>query len=233
MDINDLCGIKNITKKVQSIKGFIVEYSTIKPKDEKELEGCLTDKNNKYSFNNFIIETLSYSIISINNKTFHDRSDLKTFLLTLQKNVIDILFSDYLQFEKEQCGDFDNIQQNLSKRQNRLFWKFCKIFKIRPSEISKIPKSELMWAYLQINEDEKEMIEIIQNVTEQLIAAINPELYQKIQRKKNEEKHESSDFQEELKRLGVSIDDYRTIDKQDTPQNYDEGYDIIGSPIKV
>lgn len=104
---------------------------------------------------------------------------------------------------------------------------------MRPSEVSSVPKSELIWGFYHLAEDEKELVELIQSQVEFLIAAINPKLYEKIQEKKNAVTMESDFFDAELKQRGITKEIFDSVDNEDKPENYDEGIDVIGNPIQI
>lgn len=90
-----------------------------------------------------------------------------------------------------------------------------------------------MWGLFHISEDERELAELLQNNTEYIIAAINPQLYQKILDKRDAMSIENESFEEELMSRGISKAVFNETGNQETPANYDEGVDIIGEPIHI
>ena len=90
----------------------------------------------------------------------------------------------------------------------------------------------MIWAASNIAEDEKELIDVVQSFVEQIIAVINPAVYKKIQEKKNATATESTEFAAELESRNISTEMYNRAG-QETPENLDDGIDIISDPIQV
>ena len=113
MTMLELSKIGRIEKEVEPIAGIKLKMHTLTVSEEQKINEYLgtfpTDLMSRIK--PLQIETLVYSIESINETKFSDPNEIRTYLNTLQGSILDIFYTAYLELNKESTESIKQLKK--------------------------------------------------------------------------------------------------------------------------